>query len=135
MPSPGTTPSADDLASDPDAGKVANAWLHCFSKGQIDKTMSRSSLPFHAGDSPIARTREELRDVLRTMSEESKAAGRPKAAKVLTAAGMRKVYGSVPAGVQEGGGRVYGLTRIGSEYVVLMLEKRFGSWRVVGITR
>jgi hypothetical protein len=135
MPSPGTTPSADDLASDPDAGKVANAWLHYFSKGQIDKTMSRSSLPFHAGDSPIARTREELRDVLRTMSEESKAAGRPKAAKVLTAAGMRKVYGSVPAGVQEGGGRVYGLTRIGSEYVVLMLEKRFGSWRVVGITR
>jgi TonB family protein len=129
------TPDQHELAGDPKAKKVANEWLYYFSKGQIDKTVSRSSLPFYAGDSPVARTRAELHDLLATMSEESRAAGKPKAAKVYTAAGLRKVFGSVPAGVQEGGRRVYGLTKIGSEYVVLLLEKKFGSWRVVGVAR
>src|SRR5687768_18330398 len=42
-------------------------------RSQIGKVVSRSSLPFYAGDSPIARTRRELNDLLATMSEESKA--------------------------------------------------------------
>ena len=128
-------PEPKDLASDPKAKKMANEWLYYFHKGQIDKVVSRSSLPFYSGDSPVARTRAELKDVLSTMSEEAKSAGKPKAAKVYTAAGLRKVFGSVPAGVQEGSRRVYGLTKVGTEYVVLLLEKKFGSWRVVGVAR
>jgi len=120
---------------DPDAKKLANEWLHYMSKGDVDRTVARSSLPFAAGEQVAARTREELRDVLGTMIEEAKAAGRPKAAKLYTAAGLRKVFGSVPAGVQEGGGRLYGLTKVGADYVILVLEKKFGTWRVVGVTR
>ncbi|HET6585292.1 MAG TPA: hypothetical protein VFG69_17660, partial [Nannocystaceae bacterium] len=112
-----------------------NEWLHYMAAGEVERTLARSSLPFAAGDTVAARTRDELRDVLATMIEEAKAAGRPKAAKVYTAAGLRKVFGSVPAGVQEGGGKLYALTKVGSDYVILVLEKKFGTWRVVGVTR
>jgi hypothetical protein len=97
--------------------------------------VARSSLPFLAGDNVAARTREELRELLSTMHAEAKGQGKPKAANVYTAAGLRKVFGSVPAGIQEGAGRLFGLTKIGSDYVILVLEKKFGSWRVVGVSR
>jgi TonB family protein len=126
---------ADADAEDPEAKKVANEWLHYFAAGEVDRTIARSSLPFNAGDTVAARTRDELRELVRTMHEESKAAGKPKAAKIYTAAGLRKVFGSVPAGVQEGAGKTYGVTKIGPDYMILVLEKKFGSWRVVGITR
>ena len=73
--------------------------------------------------------------ILGAMSEEAKEAGKPTAAKVYTASGLRKVFGSVPAGVEEGGARVYALSKVGGEYLVLLLEKKFGRWRVVGIAR
>ena len=41
----------------------------------------------------------------------------------------------MPAGVEEGGARVYGLSKLGGEYLVLLLEKKFGRWRVVGVAR
>ncbi len=122
-------------ANDPQAKRIANEWLHYFAAADLDRVASRSSLPFSVGETVAARTRDELRDVLATMSAEAKAAGRPKAAKMYTAAGLRKVFGSVPAGVQEGGGRNYALTKVAGEYVILVLEKKFGSWRVVGVTR
>ncbi|MBC8072003.1 MAG: hypothetical protein IAG13_26985, partial [Deltaproteobacteria bacterium] len=131
----GESGSADADAEDPEAKKVANEWLHYFAAGEIDRTIARSSLPFNAGDTVAARTRDELRELVRTMHDESKAAGKPKAAKIYTAAGLRKVFGSVPAGVQEGAGKTYGVTKIGPDYVILVLEKKFGSWRVVGVTR
>jgi TonB family protein len=136
-PPPVAKPEAGGEASvdDPDAKKTANEWLHYMSKGEIDRTLARSSLPFAAGDQVAARTREELKDVLSTMSQEAKAAGRPKAAKLYTAAGLRKVFGSVPSGVQEGGNHLYALTKVGNDYVILVLEKKFGTWRVVGVTR
>ncbi len=122
-------------ATDPKVKKTADAWLYYFAEGAIDEVVGRSSLPFYSGDTVAARTRNELSDVLSTMHEEAKSAGRPKGSKVYTAAGLRKVFGSVPAGVAEGSNRIYALTKIGGEYVVLILEKKFGSWRVVGVTR
>lgn len=132
---PGAATSPADLAADPEAKKTANTWLHYFAKGEIKRTMARSSLPFYTGDTIVARTRDELEGILSAMMAEAKGAGRPKGAKVYTAAGLRKVFGSVHAGVQEGSPRVYGLTKIGGEYLVLLLEKKFGVWRVVGISR
>ncbi|MBV1858166.1 MAG: hypothetical protein KUG77_07115, partial [Nannocystaceae bacterium] len=60
---------------------------------------------------------------------------KPKKPKLFTAAGLRKVFGSVPAGVSEGQARVYGLTKIGGDFLILILEKKFGAYKVVGITR
>ncbi|MBL8941658.1 MAG: TonB C-terminal domain-containing protein, partial [Myxococcales bacterium] len=135
-PAEPTAPAGEDVdAEDPEAKKLANEWLHYFSVGELERTIARTSLPLSAGDTVAARTQEELRDVLSTMQAEAAAAGKPKAARVYTAAGLRKVFGSVPAGVQEGAGKLFALTKVGGEYVILMLEKKFGSWRVVGVSR
>ncbi len=134
-PGKGDAASPESDAEDPEAKKLANEWLHYFAVGEIERTLARSSLPFSAGDTVAARSRDELRDLVKTMHEEAKGAGKPKAAKIYTAAGLRKVFGSVPAGVQEGAGKVYAVTKVGPDYVILVLEKKFGSWRVVGVSR
>lgn len=134
-PPPEDGKASDADADDPDAKKLANEWLHYFATGEIERVIARTSLPFSAGDTVAARTKNELRDVLSTMQAEAKAAGKPKAAKVYSAAGLRKVFGSVPAGIEEGAGRLFALTKVGPDYVILVLEKKFGSWRVVGVSR
>lgn len=135
-PPPAATPDPEDpSAVDAAAKKLANEWLAYFAKGDIDRAVARSSLPFSAGDTVAARTRDELREILATMHEESKGAGKPKGAQIHSAADLRKLFGSVPAGVQEGEGRTYALTKFGNELVILVLEKKFGSWRVVGVSR
>ena len=130
-------PSSKDQAADPNAAKAANAWLADLVRGNVTKLAARSTLPFYSGSTIVARTKEERADILEAMSSEVKSGGKPKAtkAKVYTAAGLRQVFGSVPAGVQEGSGHVYALGKVNGDYLVLILQKKFGAWRVVGTTR
>ena len=118
----------------PAATKSADAWLKTFASGDASKLASRSSLPFYVGDRIVARTREELTGVLNAMLEEARG-GTPSAATVHTAAGLRKLFGSVPSGVMEGLGRNYAVTKIGGEVFIVLLEKHFGTWKVVGVAR
>jgi len=120
--------------ADPAAGKVADGWLRSFAAGDAAKLASRSSLPFYVGDQIVARTREELTGVLTTMLEEARG-GKPGPVAVHTAAGLRKLFGSVPTGVMEGLGRNYAVTKIGGEVFIVLLEKHFGTWKVVGVAR
>ncbi|PRP97853.1 hypothetical protein ENSA7_66380 [Enhygromyxa salina] len=96
--------------------------------------VNRSALPFHSGSKVAAKSKEELEGLLAALSEE--VAGKsPKVGGTYSAAGLRKKFGSVPAGVEEGEGRLYTVVEIGGDSVILMLEKRFGSWRIIGLTR
>ena len=119
---------------DPAASKSADGWLKTFAAGDAAKLASRSSLPFYVGDQIVARTREELTGVLSAMVEEARSRT-PSAVTVHTAAGLRKLFGSVPSGVMEGLGRNYAVTKVGGETFILMLEKHFGTWKVVGVAR
>lgn len=119
--------------ADPAAGKAAETWLRSFAAGDAAKLASRSSLPFYVGEQIVARTREELTGVLSSMIGE--ASGKPGAVTVHTAGGLRKLFGSVPSGVMEGLGRNYAVTKLGGETFILLLEKHFGSWKVVGVAR
>jgi len=121
--------------SDPKARAVANNWLSLLRKGDISRLASRSSVPFYAGDQIVARTQAELSAVLQSMSDEAKESKPPAPAKVYTAAELRKKFGSLPAGVQEGRPRNYAVTKIGGSHFILILETRFGSWRVIGVTQ
>lgn len=121
-------------AADPEAGKTADAWLKIFAARDAARLAARASLPFMVGDQVVARTRDELQAVLQAMLDEA-GGGTPGASEVLTAAGLRKRFGSVPAGVQEGLGRNYALSKIKGEPFILILERRFGDWRVVGVAR
>ena len=123
----------DGTVADPAAGKAADTWLRAFSAGDAAKLSSRSSLPFFVGEQIVARTREELTGVLGSMLEE--AGGKPGASTVYTAGGLRKRFGSVPSGVMEGLGRNYAVTKLGGEVFILLLEKHFGTWKVVGVAR
>ncbi len=119
--------------ADPAAGKAAETWLRSFAEGDAAKLASRSSLPFYVGEQIVARTRDELTGVLSSMISE--AGGKPGAVTVHTAGGLRKLFGSVPSGVMEGLGRNYAVTKVGGETFILLLEKHFGSWKVVGVAR
>jgi TonB family protein len=126
-------PAAD--ASDPAAKKVADEWLYYVKTRNLDKVVARSAVPFYAGGRVVARSKQELRQVLDSVLAEVGAGGSPSAAKLYTAAALRRTLGSVPDGVQEGESRIYALTRIGSDLVVLILEKAFSAWRIVGVAR
>jgi len=137
---PTTRPAAAALASDPAAQRAAHAWLDDLVQGRLDKLAARSTLPFYSGSTMVARTKEERADVLQSLSEEARVDGGKRAAKytkpdVLTAAKLRKVFGSVPSGVQEGDGYVYALTKVRGDFLILILQKKFGAWRIVGTTR
>ncbi len=121
-------------APDPDAKSAADGWLKVFAARDAARLAARASLPFMVGDQVVARTREELQGVLQAMLDESGGAA-PGASEVFTAAGLRKRYGSVPAGVQEGLGRNYAVSKVKGEPFILILERRFGDWRVVGVAR
>lgn len=130
----GAAPEQGTDQADPEAGSAANAWLKVFAARDAAKLAARASLPFVIGDQVVARTREELQGVLQAMLDEA-GSGAPGAAEVFTAAGLRKRFGSVPAGVQEGLGRNYAVSKVRGEPFILILERRFGDWRVVGVAR
>jgi hypothetical protein len=132
-PVPGTPDAAGELP-DPEAKKVANAWLWALKNGDVAKMVSRSRVPFKAGGTVAARTREDLHTLLAGVVDEASGT-KTVAVEVMSAAGVRRRFGSVPAGVQEGSGRLFGVAKVGGDTFILILEKTFGSWRVSGITR
>ena len=131
---PSSPASADMQAANAAAKRSASGWLFDFAAANIGRLVARSSIPFYIGDQVIARNKDELEDVLKAMVEEAKG-GRPKAPVIYSAAKLRKELGSVPAGVHEGSGRIFALTKISGDPVILMVEKRFGAWRVIGLAR
>ncbi|PRQ03376.1 hypothetical protein ENSA5_16520 [Enhygromyxa salina] len=113
---------------------MAKNWARAFTKGEITTMVNRAALPFRSGSAVAAKSKEELRGLLEALADE--VAGKSaKVDKTYTAASLRKKFGSVPAGVEEGEGRLYTVVEIGGDTVILMLEKRYGSWRIIGITR
>uniref|UniRef100_UPI001C62B9BF hypothetical protein n=1 Tax=Enhygromyxa salina TaxID=215803 RepID=UPI001C62B9BF len=131
-PSAEATPAEGEV--DPVATAVAKNWARAFTKGEITTMVNRAALPFRSGSAVAAKSKEELRGLLEALADE--VAGKSaKVDKTYTAASLRKKFGSVPAGVEEGEGRLYTVVEIGGDTVILMLEKRYGSWRIIGITR
>lgn len=127
-------PAAPDGEVDPAATAIAKNWVRAFTKGELTTMLNRSSVPFRYQTKIAAKSKEELEGLLGGLADE--VAGKtPKVVGTYTAAGLRKKYGSVAAGIEEGEGRVYTVVEIAGDTLILMLEKRFGSWRVTGITR
>ncbi len=133
LPSRSEQPKANETA-DPRAKQTAEGWINLLRKADVERMVGRSSVPFYAGDQIVARTKKELTEVLRSMADEARGK-KATAVKVYTAAGLRKKFGGLPAGVVEGRPRNYAVTKIGGSHLILLLEKRFGSWRVIGMTQ
>ena len=96
--------------------------------------LARSSYPFSYSGRAVASNKEQLQPIFEAMVDELEGT-RQGAVKVYTAAALRKEFGSVPAGVSAGEGQAYAVAKIGSDRLVLVLKKKFGAWRVIGMTR
>jgi hypothetical protein len=127
-------PAAPEGEVDPAATAIAKNWIRAFTKGELTTVLNRSAVPFRYQSKIAAKSKEELEGLLTSLADEV-AGQTAKVEGTYTAAGLRKKYGSVAAGIEEGEGRVYTVVEIAGDTVILMLEKRFGSWRVTGITR
>lgn len=121
-------------ATDVQAKETAQGWARAFGKGQVSSMVHRSSVPFRSGGTVAARNIDELEGLLSALSKEA-GKGSAKIQAVYTAAGLRKRFGSVPGGVEEGAGKLYAVAKLGGDTFILMLEKRFTRWKVVGLTR
>jgi hypothetical protein len=123
-----------DGGVDPAAETIAKVWTRLLRAKDLDRLVASSGLPFRAGDRVVARTREDLLVVLAEVVAEHEGVkiGEPT---VHTAAELRKRLGALPAGVQEGSGRLYAIVRADGDAVVLILERAMGRWRVIGVTR
>ncbi len=133
-PSEGDTTSGDGEVIDPAAKSAASSWVRALAKGELSKLVARSSVPFKARGTVAARTPEELEGFMASMIDDSrglKASG----VKIYTAAQLRRKFGSLPAGVEEGSGDLYATVKVGNETLTLVLRKRFGRWKVSGFTR
>ena len=95
--------------------------------------VARSAVPFSVGTRVVARSKDELTGLFAALAEEAGPNGSK--VSVHTAAGYRKRYGSVPAGVESGQGRLFAVVTVSGDTFTLVLDKRFGAWKVVGLTR
>ena len=96
--------------------------------------VARSGVPFSVGGRVVARSRDQLGGMFEAMAEEA-GDERDGPVKVLTASGFRKAFGAVPAGMAAGTGRLFAGVAVGGDTFVLVLDKRFGAWRITGLTR
>lgn len=112
----------------------AIAWLRPLLAGKTGNVVLRSALPFKSGDAIVARTGAELKSVLTSFAAEAKGSSLV-SVRAHSASSLRKLLGSVPAGVRAGPNRAYAWVRTNNDQFVLLLQKRFGAWRVVGLSR
>lgn len=132
---PALSGTGDDAASiDPKARAAADAWVLGLARDQVERMVARSSVPFSNRGEIVARSKEQLAQMFTAMADEA-GAKREGPVKVYTAPGLRKRFGSVPAGVQDGEGRVFAVATVDGDTFVLVLERKFGGWRVIGMTR
>ncbi|MEE9385620.1 MAG: TonB C-terminal domain-containing protein [Nannocystaceae bacterium] len=129
---PGQRP--EHQVTDKAAHAAAQAWLRGLRRGVAADMAVRSGLPFYVGATVAARSESELRSLLGNLIVDGKG-GKARRVRLYTAAQLRAKFGSVPAGVLEGKRRIYAVATLGGDTFVLLLERRFGRWRVVGMTR
>lgn len=129
-----TAPPEPQDKVDPAAKTTATMWIRALRAKDAQRMVAHSGIPFRAGVTVAARNRDELTPVFEAMIDEASGA-QPGAPQLYTAAQLRRKYGSVPSGVQEGDGNAYAVVKVGSDTVILIISKGIGRWRVVGVTR
>ena len=54
---------------------------------------------------------------------------------VETAAGLRRLLGKLPPGLDDGSGLLFALTRADGDTLILLLARPAGAWKAVGLVR
>ncbi len=125
-----------NLASprDPAAQHTANLWLAAFVAGSHSKLAKLSTAPFHSGGRVVAKTTADIAAIYKTVIGELPSR-RIRDWKVLSAAGYRRSFGVLPAGLDSRGSELFLVVRLKSDTLTLVLEQRKSEYRVTGLYR
>lgn len=123
------TPAPADEAT----GRVANEWLHYVHAGKIDDAVARSAIPFSIGEQTVALTTSELAIALQGIRASMSV--RPKAVRIFSPTELCRKLGGLPSGVDASTPLTPVVTKVGEEYLVLLLELDATTWHVRGVAR
>jgi len=136
-PTPVHAPAAPAGArgTDPAAHAIAASWFKALAAGDAAALAAMTALPFKTAGKDVTQ-RSALSAMLSDLAGEEKASAAP-AVDIYTTAGLRAAIGKLPANVDDGtGGQLYGLASSGPrEALILILAKRAGNWRPIGLVR
>jgi hypothetical protein len=124
-------PSGDD----PEAAFAANMWLTGFSKGDVAKMVRVTELPFAAGGGQVASSAPEVTKVYGQILAESRR-GAIQDYRLVSAAGYRKLFGDLPAGIDPTPNELYLVVRLARErFTVQLRAGQGGAYKAVGFFR
>lgn len=122
-------------ADDPEARNTAELWLDGYARGDVRRMLQQSTFPFRSSGGIAAKNTDDLGDLLRALLEESPPNRKVRALQLYSAAGARGSLGGLPPGFEEGTGMLFGIARVGGDTFVLVLAKRNGTWKAIGLVR
>ncbi len=113
---------------------TANLWLSAFTQGNVSKMLKLTATPFRSGDKLTANQPSDVANIYKTIIRESR--GRVVELKVLSPAGYRKRFGSLPKGIDMGKSQLLAVVRMRKEQFALVLEQqKDGEYKIVGLHR
>lgn len=120
--------------TDPRAVHTANLWLTGYAQQDISRMLSVSRTPFRSGIAFEAGSKSELGTVYRTVLQETGA--RIRDWKLLSPAGYRQRFGTLPPGVDAARPQLLLVVQAGRERFTLALEPQpAGAYEVTGLYR
>ena len=134
----GQSPSHEaegDPTVDQGAGlRAAQAWFSDYVKGDVNRLANAAIFPFRTSLTAVAKTRDELSGMLRSLFDES---SRRTSGEISleTAAGLRKHLGKLPPGADDGSGALFAVSRSGNETLVLILKRTQRGFQPQGLLR
>lgn len=123
-------------ADDPAARAVAESWFHALARGDVERMLGQAEFPFRSSGGVAARNTAELRRGFSDLVREVAAARAPRTLRLHSAVGARGALRGVPPGFGDGAGLLFALAEFDRrDALVLVLERRHGSWKAVGLVR
>jgi TonB C terminal len=121
-------------ANDAAAAELARSWFAAYVAGDVPGMTLRASFPFRSIAGVAAKNREELNQMLRSLvAETPQRAVAPVA--VETAAGLRRLVGKLPPGLDDGSGALFAVTHTDGDTLILLLAHDAKGWKATGLVR
>lgn len=126
--------AAGPRAGEGAAASVAREWFAAFARGDVSAMNRRARFPFRSAAGVAAKSPDELGRMLRSLIAESprRALGE---VRVETAAGLRKMIGKLPPGLDDGSGMLYAVTEVDGDTLILPLVATPQGWKAAGLIR
>ncbi len=123
-------PHANDTA----AAELARAWFAAYVRGDVTAMTQRAAFPFRSTAGIVAKDGNGLGQMLRSLVAETP--NRPTGTVTIeTAAGLRKLVGKLPPGLDDGSGALFAVARTDGDTMILLLTRTNKGWKVNGLVR